>query len=332
MPKLRSSINLTLAAGVVVGALLTSALVAGAAATGTTTPAPGGECREIVHELGTACVPAEPQRIVVLDSLMVLPTLLEAGAPVVGALSVYEVGEPFPTFVTVPEGFAIVGSLQNPNLEAIAAAEPDLILGADITIAPIQADLELIAPTVATKYTYYVPTWREDALLAADAAGVRAEVQTSIDALDARIAETNARLTADGDGPTLSRVDVFNGMPLYYQFACTAFGSVLLDAGVRQPAAQVAECTPNDYASVLMYPSLEELDVLDGDVIVTYQQQAAGDDVGASPLDVLASNQLWATLSAVQAGNVHVVGDAWGLGASAPAFQLMLDDVDALFP
>lgn len=318
-------LTLTIACGAVVAAPIPASAdaVAGSA---------DADCREIVHELGTACVPLEPQRIVVLDTLMVLPTLLEAGAPVVGSLSVYEVGEPFPSFVEGADDIALVGSLQAPNLEAIAAAEPDLIIGADILVAPLQRDLELIAPTVATKYTYYVPTWREDALLAADAAGVRDAVATSLAALDARIAATNERLTADGEGPTLSRVDVFNDTPLYYQFACTAFGSVLLDAGVRQPAAQVADCTPNDYASVLVYPSFEQLDVLDGDVIVTYQQQAAGDDVGASPLDVLASNQLWAQLPAVQAGNVHVVGDAWGLGASAPAFQLMLDDVDSLFP
>lgn len=292
-----------------------------------------GACREVAHELGTSCVPSDPQRIVVLDTLMVLPTLLDAGASVVGSLSVYDVGDPFPSFVdTAGADIAIVGSLQTPNLELIAATQPDLIIGASIVMEPIRAELEALAPIVATKYAYYVPTWRDEALLVGEAAGVRDEVAASIVELDTRVAATRARLTAGRDGPELSRVDVFNGQPLYYEYACTAFGEVLTSAGIRQPAAQIADCAPDDYQSVLKYPSLEQLEVLDGDVIVTYQQQAGEGDVGASPLATLEASPLWATLAAVQAGQVHVVGDAWGLGASVPAFRSMLDDVDRLFP
>lgn len=277
-------------------------------------------------------MPAHPQRIVVLDTLLVLPTLLDAGAPVVGSVSVYDVGDPFPAFIDAPADLAVVGSLQTPNLELIAKAKPDLIIGADLVIKPIQAQLEAIAPTVATTYAFYNPAWRDDALLVGDAADVRDEVQASIEKLDARIATEKARLTANGEGPTLSRVDVFTGKPLYYEFACTAFGSVLLEAGIRQPAAQVADCTPTDYQSILKYPSAEQLDVLDADAIVAYQQQAGSGDVGASPLDVLAANPLWGQLPAVQAGRTHVVGDAWGLGVSVPAFLLMLDDLQEIFP
>lgn len=301
-----------------------------AATTAPSTTVDDGACREIVHELGTACVPAHPQRIVVLDTLLALPTLVDAGAPIVGSLSVYDVGDPFPAFVdpTATDGIEIVGSLQTPNIEKIAALDPDLIIGASIVIEPIQQQLEALAPVVATQYAFYVPTWRDDARLVGDAAGVLPQVEASLAELDTRIAEVRAAVEAAGS-PTLTRVDVFTGQPLYYEFACTAFGEVLLSVGIHQPEAQVADCTPDDYQSVLKYPSLEQLDVLDADVIVAYQQQAGTSDVGADPVAVLSASPLWATLRAVQAGDVHVVGDAWGLGASVPAFLAMLDDVQA---
>src|SRR5262245_49501622 len=67
-----------------------------AAAAATSTAAP---CRKITHQLGTACVPANPQRIVALDSLTVLPTLLDLNAPVVGATAQYATGNRFPTYI-----------------------------------------------------------------------------------------------------------------------------------------------------------------------------------------------------------------------------------------
>src|SRR5262245_5594024 len=97
---------------------------------GTTEATGDGGCREIEHEGGTTCVPADPQRIVALDSLTVLPTLIELDAPVVGALSVYSAGDPFPDYLDPVdvEGIEVVGDLQTPNVEAILAAEPDLII------------------------------------------------------------------------------------------------------------------------------------------------------------------------------------------------------------
>lgn len=307
--------------------------------TGETAPdstAGGATCQEIEHALGTTCVPEHPQRVVALDALMVLPTLLEVGVTPVGSVSVYDVGDPFQDYLdpAVADGIETLGSMQTPNIEAIAALRPDVILGTDLVIGPIQEQLEQIAPVVATRYSFYYPDWLTDARLIALSVGKSTEFEAVVAGLDAHIEEVAAVLAERGAPATLSRVDMFAGTPLYYRFGCVWFGSLLNDVGISQPAAQQPDaCTPGDYQSVIQYPSLEQLDVLDADVIVAYQQQAAGADVGADPLDALKATPLWATLSAVQNNRVHVLGDAWGLGVSVTAADQILDDlVEIVFP
>ncbi|HRE02458.1 MAG TPA: ABC transporter substrate-binding protein, partial [Ilumatobacteraceae bacterium] len=209
-------------------------------------------------------------------------------------------GDPFPDFIdpALTTGIEVVGSIQTPNLEKIAALNPDLIIGTQLVVAPLQDELDTIAPTVATHYAFYVSNWRDDVLLAADAGGVLDQVRAKLSEFDARVETLHAELTADGDGPTLSRVDVFSGSLVYYRYACSAFGEVLLSVGIRQPEAQAGDCTDNDYTSVLQYPSLEQVDVFDADVIVAYQHQAGSTDVGANPLDVISTSPLWGNLAA----------------------------------
>lgn len=295
-----------------------------------------GACRDIVHLYGTTCVPSDPQRIVALDSLMALPTLVEVGAPVVGAVSVYEVGDPFTSYLDPADvaDIDVVGSLQAPNLEAIAALEPDLIIGSDLVVEPIYDQLQELAPTVVTPYSFYSSTWLDDAALVADAAGRSAEFAGVVADYDAHAAEVASTLADRGAPVTLSRVDMFAGMPLYYRFGCVWFGTVMAAVDVVQPEAQNPDsCADGDYESVIVYPSLETLDVLDADAIVAYQQQASAGDVGSNPLEALEVSPVWLALPAVKDGRVHVVGDAWGLGVSITAANQILDDlVNVVFP
>jgi len=290
-----------------------------------------GDCVEIEHALGTACVPADPQRIVSLDPLTALPTLLEVGAPVVASLSVYADADPFPTYLdpALVEGIEVIGSMQSVNLEAIAAADPDLIIGAVPIVEPLLSDLEAIAPTVATRYTFYESGWRDDVRTVAAAVGRSDAIEERFAELDARIAEVTDFLAAQGGTHTLTRVDVFAGQPLYYRYACTWFGDVLNAVGVTAPEQQSPDdCTDGDYESILVYLTLEQLDALDADAIVAYQQQASSGEVGASPLETLEGSPLWAGLTAVQNDRVFVLGDAWGLGGSVTSALAVLDDLE----
>jgi len=181
------------------------------------------------------------------------------------------------------------------------------------------------------RYTFYESGWRDDVRLVAETVGASEAIEERFAELDARTDEVRAVLEAQGGTHSLSRVDVFGGQPLYYRFGCTWFGEVLMAAGVTQPDAQSPEeCTNGGAESVIVYLTLEQLDVLDADAIVAYQQQAASDEVGASPLTVLEGSPLWGQLSAVQNDRVFVLGDAWGLGGSITSALQVLDDLEQI--
>ncbi|MEM9712427.1 MAG: AraC family transcriptional regulator, partial [Actinomycetota bacterium] len=113
--------------------------------------------RTFVDSTGTAVeVPANPQRIVPTERFNALPQLLELGAPLAGVVT--EADElPSVQRYFAEEIAAIdtrVGSYAEINLEAIAAAEPDLIVLAafgDEYTQPtdVVEGLQQIAPTVA---------------------------------------------------------------------------------------------------------------------------------------------------------------------------------------
>jgi Periplasmic binding protein len=110
--------------------------------------------RTVQHPLGTTEVPVAPTRVVALDRRAALPHLLAIGVTPVGALT-YEsiIGAPFPPVVAeqardvaaLPTG----GGADDPNLEAVAALQPDLLIGWTGGIEEAYPALSGIAPTVA---------------------------------------------------------------------------------------------------------------------------------------------------------------------------------------
>lgn len=307
--------------------LLATALVTTACGTAGDAP-PTEECRTVTHELGSACVPEDPQRIVTLDSVTVLPTLLDLDVPVAGALRVYPAGDPFPDYLDDADthGIELVGTMQEIDLEQVAALQPDLIIGTALTVGPVQAELERIAPTVAVRFAVYEPDWDADIRLIGTTVGREQGVEEQLTRLAAEAERTREQLAAV-ESPTLTRVDVYQGAPLYYSFGCTWIGDVLGSAGVRQPDGQRSECTPGDVQSALNPLSLEEVSVLDAGAIVAYQQQDSDATLGTSPLAELERSPLWQDLDAVRGRQVFVLGDAWGLGGSVPAAERVLADL-----
>ncbi|MEV1292352.1 ABC transporter substrate-binding protein [Pseudonocardia sp. NPDC049635] len=287
------------------------------------------ECRTVAHELGSACVPQDPQRIVTLDSVTVLPTLLELEVPVAGALRVYPSGDPFPDYLDESDtaGIELVGTMQEIDLEQVAALQPDLIIGTAPMLEPVLAQLEQIAPTVGVGFSFYHSGWADDIRLIGATVGRESEVEEQLAGLAAEADKTRTQVMAGGAERTLSRVDVYQGAPLYYSYGCTWIGEVLASAGVRQPDGQRSECTDGDIQSALNSISLEEVSVLEADAIVAYQQQDSDSALGASPLAELERSPLWQDLDAVRGERVFVFGDAWGLGASVPAAEQVLADL-----
>jgi iron complex transport system substrate-binding protein len=320
----------TASAAPVAAAASPASSAAAGAATPASSPVAQG-CREVKHQLGTACVPTSPKRIVALDALTVLPTLLDLGATVVGSTAHYPSGQRFPHYLP-PESvkdIQVVGTSRELDLEKIVALRPDLIVGWVTQVQPVQQRLEAIAPTVATPFSFYNPDWRSDVLFIGDLVGKRAQVAEQLAQLDQKSERIKTRIAGTGRPFALSRADIFQGQALYYRYDCTWFGEVLKRAGVSQPAAQQGACTAGDPRSATAPVSAEQYKLLDGDAIVTYLQPQDAADPNADPIAKLSTNPLWPGLAAVQARRVFALGDAWGLGAGIRAANIILDDLES---
>jgi iron complex transport system substrate-binding protein len=107
--------------------------------------------RVIEHVGGTTTLTGTPQRIVVLEWYL-LEEVLAAGVQPVGVADI----EGYTTLVTIPlelsEDAVDVGTRQEPSLESIAEAEPDLILADDGRHEAIYQQLSDIAPTILVPF------------------------------------------------------------------------------------------------------------------------------------------------------------------------------------
>jgi ABC-type Fe3+-hydroxamate transport system, periplasmic component len=125
-------------------------------ATGLAVPALAQETRSYTAANGTFDIPVAPQRIVALNDQIVALPLYELGAPVVGSAGRTDAdGNHFLRGGMDTLGIdysntdiAYVGGFNALDLEAIAALQPDLIIGGPYTDTAVADQLQKIAPTL----------------------------------------------------------------------------------------------------------------------------------------------------------------------------------------
>lgn len=287
------------------------------------TAAPG--VRRIEHALGAADVPARLKRVVVIDSFTTLHTALLLDVPVVGATT-FDGAEPFASFLPSEEteGIASVGYLEL-DLEAIAALEPDLIVGSEQFMAEPYDRLAQIAPAVAIDYIPQVD-WKDHERLLGEVLGQRAAVDVRVAAYERRVGELQAAL-----GDRLDELEVtFLRLvedEIRVHTRCHFAGAVLHEVGVRRPTAQG---TDDPEENILTW-SAERIGDLDADVIL-YAVSGGGfdPDAAAQALARYEGNPLWQGLEAVQQGGVHAVDPTYWLSGGVRAAELILDDLGRL--
>lgn len=272
-----------------------------------------GACdgRLVDHAMGETCVPDTPERVVVLDTGE-LDSALALGVRPVGAVGALAGGD-YPDYLDT-EGIESVGTIAEPNLEAILALRPDLILSSALRHADLYDQLSRIAPTVFTETVGVV--WKENLLLHAEALG---REQAAAELLDAYRARTAALREALGEPlPSVSVVRFLPGQIRLYQKA-SFIGTILDDVGLPRPPAQDVD----DFAAIV---GDESIPAMAGDVIFTTSYGPRQDTDYARVTDTA----LWQDLDAVEAGRVYdVPDDYWMLGIGIGAANLVLDDLEA---
>lgn len=278
-----------------------------------------GTTRKVAHAAGESAVPADPQRIVVLDTDK-LDTVCALGLQdrLVGAAVTGAVGTQPEYLGTAIAGVEPVGTLQEPNIEKIAALKPDLILGSKFRTPELYQQLSAVAPTTFTEKVG--KTWKENLLLDGTALGRGAGAKAVLDAY-----QTEATETGRGLDSAQTEASVVRFMPgVVRTYGPDSFsGQVLADAGVQRPPFQRLEGAKDQRFAEI---STEELSKADGDIIYV---SFYGDEARGQGTDVM-NGGLWQGLGAVKDRRVFAVDDEiWMTGIGVVAARGILDDLKA---
>ena len=273
--------------------------------------------RTVGHFEGSTTVKAQPTRIAVLStgqlddllSLGVVPTVTTR-AENAGLVPDY-LATAFPQYRKQLAAMADAGTRTAPNLEALAAAKPDLIIVND-SLGDLYPKLSRIAPTVVTAGNGI--NWKRDLLLVGAAVGRGQAAQKLLDGYTEEAAAAGKPLGA----PTVSMVRFTADRTR--MFGVSSFtGSIAVDMGLRRPKAQQFKGISQDVGA-------ESIDTVDGDWIF-YSVQ--GDESRTDAGSVLAG-PLWRSMGAVRAGRaVKVDDDPWYLNAGPAAARIVVKQLAA---
>lgn len=280
-------------------------------------PAPTDEVRTVAHAMGTAEIVGAPQRVVVLDTGE-LDTVLSLGVTPVGAVAADATGTLQSYLGDRLDGVELVGTIRDPNLEAIAALAPDLILTNKTRHEEIYPQLDAIAPTVVAERVGV--GWRENVELAGEALDRADQARTVLAEYREKAQQTGARF---GD-PAQTTVSMarFTGDAIRLYGEASFIGTILDDAGFARPQAQQVQET-------FVEVGAEEIGQADGDLLFYGSLGAEGADGAATVL----GGPLWSGLPAVATGNAHEISDdLWYLGIGPIAAGRVLDEIAGYAP
>jgi iron complex transport system substrate-binding protein len=273
--------------------------------------APGVFPRTVTHARGTTRLERKPERVVVLDGGEIDQAL---------ALGVVPIGTATPNG-TIPSylqpqlaGSTNVGSLDGLRLEAIAALQPDLILGSQLRVDELYDQLSAIAPTVLSIRPGF--PWKENLLLTGAALGEETKATELLNDYQRRADAIRERFDQP---PTIS---LLRFMPerirLYGNLSM--IGVVLRDVGLRRPANQ-------DIEELAVEISPERVSEADADWVF---YSSYGPKDGTAEGSVV-GGELWKRLGAVERGTARPVDDeVWFLGLGPLGVSRVLDDLESL--
>lgn len=270
----------------------------------------------VEHALGTTIIPAEPRRVVALidrdvDTLLALGVVpvairsqfgFEAG---VGEWAVERLGGAKPA----------VWIGRELNIEAIAAARPDLIVFANSDGDPAAFDLlSAIAPTIPLPKGAkpWEATTEQTTLAIAEALGRKADGQKLLDDLDAYLAARKAAYPMF-EGKSVTYLDIYPGGVSTYSKDHIVNGMMYKvgfspnRAALEMPAGETSQNV-----------SAELLHDFDADVVVYYP-------FGRTVEEISAEMPTFATLDSVKTGRAFMLEDLAFSNASVLSIPYALD-------
>ncbi|ESA35148.1 periplasmic binding protein [Leptolyngbya sp. Heron Island J] len=258
-------------------------------------------CKVVQHALGETCIPANPQRIVILDEFYLLDTLSALDVKLVGytPCQVCIPSELLSEFVVdVPK----LGDMAAPSLEKIVSLKPDLILGLAWQ-EQFYPRLSEIAPTVMIEepeLNGFIPTLK-----------YLAKILDKNELVDGILADYDRKISAFRQqfgeklqDKTVSVIGVDATSFYVRKLGDNIYSQVMSDAGVQfSPAYETIKT--NGYHPL----NTEALTQWDADflfVVRNYERHT-------EDFELLTQKPIWSTLDVVKNEQVHpMVLDVWG--------------------
>lgn len=257
--------------------------------------------RTVETDFGPVEIPVDIERIVSVD-FYTPAALVDVGVTPVGVVNSYftdTTGAAVPleySSVVLDSGATSIGEYYELNVEAVAAAKPDVILATSDFLPlddPLRAQMEKIAPIITFGAREQL-SWKTRADAIAEILGKETELTPVKAAYEERllaVREEHAELLANTSITVFVPVEEEWGT-----YASSHFSSgVLFDLGATFREQQDDEINENGFPSWFSY---EELGRISNADIVLWN---ANDD----PLPRLAESAIWNNLPAVQNGLVY---------------------------
>ncbi|WP_153125911.1 ABC transporter substrate-binding protein [Peribacillus tepidiphilus] len=281
---------------------------------------PKEESYTVEHAMGTTEIPKTPEKVVILTNEGT-EALLALGVKPVGAVQSWT-GKPWYDHIkTDMEGVEVVGTESEVTLEAIAALQPDLIIGNKMRQEKLYDQLNEIAPTVFSETLR--GDWKENFALYAKAVNKEEKGKEVLAQYDERVNKIKETL-GDKVNQKVSIVRFMAGdVRIYHK---DSFSGVVLDQlGFARPEGQDVM----DFAEKNV--TKERIPAMDGDVLFYFTYEDGAGEATALEKEWL-EDPLFKNLSVAKAGKVYKVDDAiWNTAGGVIAANKMLDDIEKHF-
>lgn len=286
----------------------------------TETPQTESTAYTIEHAMGSTEIDKTPEKIVILTNEGT-EALLALGVTPVGAVKSWTGNPWYPHIAEQMEGVTEVGTESEPNLEAIAALQPDLIIGNKMRQEAVYEQLSAIAPTVFAETLR--GDWKENFQLYAKAINKEDKGKEVLAAYDNRIAEFKEQ-AGDKLKQKVSMVRFMGGEVRIYQ-KDTFSGVILEEIGFARPESQDVDEFALKGVTKEMIPQME------GDILFYFTYETGDGEANKIEQEWL-NDPLFQKLQVVQAGNIHKVDDAiWNTAGGVIAANKMIDDLEKFF-
>lgn len=276
------------------------------------------ETRVIEHAMGSTTISGTPTRVVTLfqgatDSALLL------GVKPLGAVESWSEKPVYEYLRSQMEGVANLGIETQPDLEAIIALKPDLIIASKARHEKIYTQLTEIAPTVMVSEVY---VWKDTLDISGKALNKEKEAKDFLKTWDEKTTYFKEKAADKIKEKKVSIVDfrADHARIVYNGFAAL----VLMDMGIERPDSQKG----TEWGAMLQ--SEEAIPQMEGDII--FDQTNLTEQENIVFRDKWVSNPLWSNLTAVKNNEVYPVNPIyWNAGGGPQSAMLMLEQVYDFF-